>query len=56
VRPGEKYEELHQNQLFGQTMASLAVYGESLLVRTDPMLYCVRKSTAVGFANPFSEP
>jgi outer membrane protein assembly factor BamB len=56
VRPGEKYEELSQNQLFGQTMASLAVSGDALLIRTDPVLYCIRKSSAVGFANPFSSP
>ncbi len=45
IRPGRQYHELAQNQLFGQTMASIAVAGESLLIRTAPALYCVRKST-----------
>ena len=45
LRPGREYHELARNQLFGQTMASLAVAGESLLIRTAPVLYCVRKSS-----------
>jgi outer membrane protein assembly factor BamB len=42
VTPGRRYEELAKNQLFGQTMASLAVCGDGLLVRTSSHLYCVR--------------
>jgi outer membrane protein assembly factor BamB len=41
VRPGNSYEELSQNQVFGQTLASLAVCGDALLIRADRMLYCV---------------
>jgi outer membrane protein assembly factor BamB len=42
VKPGREYEELAKNQLFGQTMASLAVCGDGLLIRTSSHLYCVR--------------
>jgi hypothetical protein len=45
LRPGREYRELARNQLFGRTMASLAVAGESLLIRTASTLYCVRKSS-----------
>lgn len=41
VAPGAEYHELARNQLFGQTKASLAVCGQSLLIRTDPVLYCL---------------
>jgi outer membrane protein assembly factor BamB len=44
LRPGRKYEELARNQLFGRTLASLAVAGEALLIRTDPLLYCLRNT------------
>jgi outer membrane protein assembly factor BamB len=43
VRPGREYHELGRNQLFGQTMASLAICGHSLLIRADRLLYCVGK-------------
>ena len=42
VKPGRKYEELAKNQLFGQTMASLAICGDGILIRTSSHLYCVR--------------
>ena len=42
VQPGRKFAELTKNQLFGQTMASLAVCGDGLLIRTSSHLYCVR--------------
>ena len=45
VRSGKQYEELARNQHFGQTLASLAVCGESLLIRADRMLYCIGKPT-----------
>lgn len=44
--PGREYREISRNQLFGQTMASLAVAGESILIRTSSKLYCVRKPSA----------
>jgi outer membrane protein assembly factor BamB len=44
LRAGREYEELAKNRLFGRTMASLAVAGDSLLIRTADALYCLRKS------------
>ena len=41
LAPGRAYRELARNELFGQTMASLAVCGQGLLVRTSSHLYCV---------------
>ena len=43
LRPGREYVELARNQLIGQTMASPAIAGRSLLIRTDRVLYCVGK-------------
>jgi outer membrane protein assembly factor BamB len=42
VKPAPIYAELAKNQTFGETMASIAIAGESLLLRTDPVLYCIR--------------
>jgi len=39
---GREYRELARNELFGQTRASLAVCGDALLIRTNPVLYCIR--------------
>jgi len=44
LKPGREYHELAKNQLFGQTLASLAVCGESLLIRADRTLFCVRSA------------
>lgn len=44
VKPARQFQEVARNQLFGQTMASLAVCGDGLLVRTSSHLYCVRNS------------
>ncbi len=41
VRPGREYVELGRNQLIGQTLASPAIAGQSLLIRADRVLYCV---------------
>ena len=52
LRPGREYQELARNQLFGQTMASLAVAGDALLIRTAEQLVCVRKlQSATGGQN-----
>jgi outer membrane protein assembly factor BamB len=40
---GREYRELATSELFGVTKASLAIAGQSLLLRTEPVLYCVRK-------------
>ncbi len=44
LKPGREYEEIARNQLFGQTLASLAIAGDSLLIRTQSQLSCIRKS------------
>ena len=44
LMPGRAYEEVARNQLFGQTLASLAIAGDSLLIRTQSQLFCIRKS------------
>jgi len=44
LKPGRDYEEIARNQLFGQTLASLAIAGDSLLIRTQSQLFCIRKS------------
>lgn len=44
LKPGREYREIASNQLFGQTLASLAIAGDSLLIRTQSQLSCIRKS------------
>jgi hypothetical protein len=44
LRPGSSYTELAKNQTFGETLSSIAVAGDSLLLRTDPVLFRIRKS------------
>lgn len=39
IKPGREYVELATNELFGETFASLAVYKDSFLLRTNPILY-----------------
>jgi outer membrane protein assembly factor BamB len=56
VRPGTSYEQLNQNQLPGRTMASLAVAGNSLLIRAEGVLYCVDKTSAPKLTIPFGLP
>lgn len=46
LKPGRFYQEIAQNQHFGQTLASLAIARDSLLVRTQTQLLCIRKSAA----------
>lgn len=44
LRPGREFREVARNQLFGQTMASPAVAGDAILIRSAAVLYCVRAS------------
>jgi outer membrane protein assembly factor BamB len=44
LEPGPDYVELAKNTTFGETKASLAFSGRSLLIRTDPVLYCIREA------------
>jgi outer membrane protein assembly factor BamB len=41
IAPGRQYRVLATNQLDGRALASLAVSGDSLLLRTDTHLYCL---------------
>jgi outer membrane protein assembly factor BamB len=44
IKPGREYVELATNELFGETFASLSVYKESFLLRTNPILYRLSNS------------
>jgi outer membrane protein assembly factor BamB len=41
VAPGKQYRLLATNRLDGQALASMAVSGDSILLRTDTHLYCL---------------
>ncbi len=41
IRPGREYRELARNLLFGQTLSSIAVFRDALLIRNSSALYCV---------------
>ena len=45
IRPGREYDEIGKNELFGETYASLAVYRNHFLLRTNPILYCLETVT-----------
>lgn len=45
IRPGREYDEISKNELFGETYASLAVYQNHFLLRTNPILYCLETVT-----------
>ena len=46
IRAGETFEELHRNELGELIMATPAIAGDSLLIRTLGHLYCIRKRDA----------
>lgn len=50
VEPGAKYKVLATNQLDGRFMASPAISGDSLILRTDTHLYRIRGSAATAAA------
>ncbi|MEO8270344.1 MAG: PQQ-binding-like beta-propeller repeat protein [Aureliella sp.] len=41
IQPGHDYVELARNELFGETYASPAIYGNRILLRTNPYLFCL---------------
>lgn len=41
IRPGHVFQELASNELFGETYASLVVYKDKFLLRTNPYLFCL---------------
>jgi len=44
IRSGDKMETIATNELFGETLASFAIYQDGFLIRTHPELHFVRKS------------
>lgn len=44
IRSGAKMETIATNELFGETLASFAIYQDGFLIRTHPELHFVRKS------------
>ena len=43
IKPGRKFERLAVNRLDGATLASMAVAGRAIFVRTDSCLYRIEK-------------
>ncbi len=43
LKAGKKFDEIAKNELFGETYASFGVYQDSFLIRTDPVLYRIKK-------------
>jgi outer membrane protein assembly factor BamB len=41
LQAGRQFTEIAKNELFGPTLASLAVFEHKLLIRTDPILHCI---------------
>ena len=39
IAPGREYVEVQKNELFGESFASLAIYRDSFLLRTNPFLF-----------------
>lgn len=44
IKPGKEYMAITTNELFGETYASLSVYKENLLLRTNSYLFSLSKS------------
>ncbi len=45
IRPGRRFDKLAENQLDGRTLASMAIAGRSLLIRSDTHLYRIEKAS-----------
>ena len=45
IKPGRSFDKLAENQLEGRTLASMAIAGRSLLIRSDTHLYRIEKSS-----------
>ena len=43
IKPGQRFDKLADNQLEGRTLASMAIAGRSLLIRSDTHLYRIEK-------------
>jgi outer membrane protein assembly factor BamB len=44
IQPGDRFHELARNDTFGETLATMAVGDDCLILRTDPVLYCLAKT------------
>ena len=44
IKPGQRFDKLAENRLDGRTLASMAIAGRSLLIRSDTHLYRIEKS------------
>ncbi len=42
IQPGQTYQELARNETFGETLATPAIAKDRIIIRTDPILYCVK--------------
>jgi hypothetical protein len=45
VAPGKQFHKLATNQLDGRTLASMAISGGAVFIRTDKNLYRLEKQT-----------
>jgi len=43
IEPGKEFKKLATNQLDGQTLASMAVSGRAIFVRSSSHLYCLQQ-------------
>jgi len=46
IKTGEQFELLHVNELDDMTLASPALAGERLLIRTEHRLYSIRRENS----------
>ncbi len=46
IKPGRHFEKLAENLLNGRTLASMAIAGRSILIRSDTHLYRIEKTAA----------
>ena len=54
IKTGEQFELLHVNELDEMTLASPALVGERLLIRTEHRLYSIRRNSDAGPTSSFS--
>jgi outer membrane protein assembly factor BamB len=54
IKTGEQFELLHVNELDDMTLASPALAGERLLIRTEHRLYSIRRNSVAGPTSSFS--
>ena len=45
IKPAQRFDKLAENQLDGRTLASMAIAGRSLLIRSDTHLYRIERAS-----------